>query len=448
MKKKLMIFLPMLFTAMLLSQTMFAQYKIQPKMKWWYADRFGMFIHFGSYSYLGHGEWAFAIEKWNKKDYQTEVSAKFDPVNFDAGKIARLAKRAGMKYLVITAKHHEGFCMWPTKVKSFTDYTGKKIYDLKDYTKFGKRDILKELADSCRAEGIKFCLYYSILDWGDPTQTIYQHNFSKMVSFKAREQYIKNMKKQLKELITRYHPAVLWFDGDWTFNGGKPTLTKWWTKSDGEALYAYLMKLDPNLIVNNRVCRGFGLGDFTSPEQRVPPAPMKRPWETCLTMNHSWGYDSRDSSFKSTKDLIHKLATIASRDGNFLLNIGPKGDGTVPSHEVAILDSIGNWMDVYGESIYGTTRSPFKTQPKWGVFTKKEGNLYAQVFNWPSDGILKIPAIKNQIKKVYLMNNPSEPLHYAVTKEGIRISVPAKAPNADNSVIVIDVAGLPSAPAN
>lgn len=441
-----MLFLLVFFTTLFLSQEICAQYKIPPKMKWWYNDRFGMFIHFGSYSYLGHGEWAFAIERWTKKNYQTEVSAKFDPVKFSPGGIARLAKRAGMKYIVLTAKHHEGFCMWPTKVKGFKDYNGKKIYDLQDFTKFGKQDIMKELDDSCKALGIKFCIYYSILDWNDPTQTIYKHNFSKMASFKARKKYIKNMKKQLKELITKYHPAVLWFDGDWTYNGGKPTLTKWWTKSDGEALYKYVTRLDPNLIVNNRVCRGFGLGDFTCPEQKIPPAPLKRPWETCLTMNHSWGYTASDTSFKSTRDLIHKLATIVSRDGNFLLNIGPKGDGTVPSQEVAILDSIGNWMDIYGESIYGTTRSPFKTQPKWGVFTKKEGKLYAHVFDWPSERILRIPSIKNTVKRVYLMNNPSVSLPYSVKKDGIEISVPAKAPNADNSVIVVDVSGMPAAP--
>ena len=170
MKKNLIPAIIVLFTLLLISSYSNAQYKIPPKMDWWYNGRFGMFIHFGSYSYLGHGEWAFSTENWTKTDYQTKVSAHFNPVDFDAGEIARLAKRAGMKYLVITAKHHEGFSMWKTNVQSFKDTTGTKMYDLPDFTPFKTRDILQELKDSCDAEGIKFCLYYSILDWNHSSQ--------------------------------------------------------------------------------------------------------------------------------------------------------------------------------------------------------------------------------------------------------------------------------------
>jgi alpha-L-fucosidase len=240
-----------------------------------------MFIHFGSYSYLGRGEWAFFNDNYWKSKYQTQVSSKFNPVNFNAGTIAGLAKQAGMKYVVITAKHHEGFCMWQTAVQSFKDTTGTTLYDLPDFTPFGTRDILQELKDSCEAQGLKFGLYYSIMDWNHASQKAnHSTYYSDMISTTARTNYINDMKAQLSELITKYHPAVMWFDGDWTYNSGSPTLKSWWTKSDGIDLYNYLISLDTNLVVNERVCRGFGLGDFECPEQTVPAAPLSRQWET------------------------------------------------------------------------------------------------------------------------------------------------------------------------
>lgn len=231
-----------------------AQYTIPAKMNWWYESRFGMFIHFGSYSYLAQGEWAMS-GNYTKNTYQTQVSAKFNPTNFNAGTIARLAQRAGMKYLVITAKHHEGFCIWPTAVKSFKSIDTTKLYDLREYTAFKTRDILKELKDSCDAVGVKFCLYYSILDWNHPSQEISRgssannwYTFSTMASETARTNYIADMKAQLKELTDTYHPAILWFDGDWTYNYGNYNYAttpadKWWTKADGEDLQNYLRGL-------------------------------------------------------------------------------------------------------------------------------------------------------------------------------------------------------------
>ena len=422
-----------------------AQYTIPSKMEWWYHDRFGMFIHFGSYSYLGHGEWAFAIENWTKANYQTQVTANFNPASFNPGEIARLAKNAGMKYLVITAKHHEGFCMWQTAVQSFKDYTGTKLFDLPDFTAFKTRDILKELKDSCDAQGIKFCLYYSILDWDHPSQTIYQQNYSTMASMTARANYINDMKAQLGELITKYHPYIMWFDGDWTYNSGSPTLTSWWTKSDGIALYDTLIKLDSNLLVNERVFRGAGLGDYECPEQTVPVTPPGRPWETNQTMNNSWGYNAGDNNYKTPKTLIQQLVQVVSRDGNYLLNIGPKGDGTVTPQSVTILSAFGDWMKTYSESIYGTARSPYKTEPHWGVYTKKTGKLYTHVFAWPANGLLKIPSLTNTINKIYLMNDTTALLNHTDSSGCITISVPANAPNAINSVVVVDVSGVPSA---
>lgn len=444
-KKSNIIFSALLISMLIFTEISFAQYNIPSKMNWWYEARFGMFIHFGSYSYLAHGEWAYSVENWTKTNYQTQVSTKFNPTNFNAGTIARLAKKAGMKYLVITAKHHEGFAMWQTAVQSFKDVSGTKLYDLPDFTSFGKRDVLQELKDSCDAVGIKFCLYYSILDWNHSSQEINRTTYySNMASMTARTNYIIDMKAQLSELITKYHPAIMWFDGDWTYNSGSPTLTSWWTKADGLDLYNYLLGLDPNLVINERICRSFGIGDYECPEQEVPTSPKSRPWETCQTMNGSWGYNAADGNYKSSKTLIQQLVTVASRDGNYLLNIGPKGDGTVPSQSIDILNSFGDWMNIYGESIYGTTRSPFKTEPAWGVYTKKPNKLFAHIFVWPVNGLLRIPSLSNTINKIYLMNDTTTSLNYTDSSGCITISLPAKAPNANNSVVVVDVTGVPT----
>ena len=447
--EKRSLFISVLLVFMLFFQQIAtAQYVIPAKMDWWYADRFGMLVCFGSYSYYANGEWEFSNDNWSKSGYQTTISSKFNPVNFNGGTIARLAKNAGMKYLVITAKHHEGFCMWPTAVQSFTDVTGTKLYDLHDFTAFKTRDIIQELKDSCDAQGIKFCLYYSILDWNHPSQQISKGTliYSTMASFDARTNYINDMKAQLNELITKYHPAALWFDGDWMLNGGTPTLASWWTKADGLDLYNYLMGLDRTLVVNERVCRGFGLGDYLCPEQTVPATPEIRPWETCQTMNNSWGYNANDNSYKSSKDLIQQMVQVVSRDGNYLLNIGPKGDGTVPDGSVAILTDFATWMSNNSESIYGTTRSPYPTEPSWGYFTKKAGKLFAHVFDWPSDNILEVPSLSNTINNIYLLNDSTKSLIYSESMGMLKITLPNVAPNSTNSIVVISVSGIPAIP--
>lgn len=458
MKKSYAYLIVILFVTMLFSaQKVTAQYSIPAKMNWWYESRFGMFIHFGSYSYLAQGEWAMS-GNYTKTTYQTQVSAKFNPAKFNAGTIARLAKKAGMKYLVITSKHHEGFCMWPTAVKSFKSIDTTKLYDLREYTPFDKtRDVLKELKDSCDAVGVKFCLYYSILDWNHPSQQISRgtsannwYTYSTLTSATAKANYIRDMKLQLKELIDNYHPAVLWFDGDWTYNYGAYTYgvtsaDKWWTKADGVDLQNYLRGLDPNLLMNERVFRGAGLGDWDCSEGSTLSSPNTRPWETCQTMNNSWGYNSGDNNYKTTKALIQELVQNVSRDGNYLLNIGPKGDGTVPGESVTKLDSIGNWMDIYSSSIYGVTRSPFSSEPVWGLYTKKSGKLYAQVFVWPATGLLKVPSLTNTIHKIYLLNDTTTLLNFKDSLGYIRISVPVNAPNRISSVVVIDETGVPKA---
>ncbi len=430
-----------IFQLIFLDASSVSAYSVPSNMKWWDDARFGMFIHFGSYSYYGQGEWAMQEQRISKKDYQTNISSNFNPTDFDATAIVDYAKKAGMKYLIITAKHHEGFSMWDTQVASFKDYTGTKMYSLQQYTPFGStgRDILMELKNACDAAGIEFGLYYSILDWNHSSQNIELY-YSKMTSTKARANYIKDMKAQLKELITLYNPSILWFDGDWTYNKGTPTLSSWWTKSDGQDLYNYLKELNPDILVNERVCRGFDLGDYECPEQKVPAAPLSRSWETCETMNGAWGYkEKNENSYKSVKAIIQELATVVSREGNFLLNIGPKGDGSMTSGSQEILSGVGKWMDTYSDSIYGTSRNPFTKDPAWGTYTQKGKKVYAHVFDWPTKGKLEASALsKGKIKKIYLLNNTKTSLKYTLKKGIISISVPKTAPNADDSVIVIE----------
>ncbi|MCD9879952.1 alpha-L-fucosidase [Streptomyces guryensis] len=420
-------------------------YSVPSKMAWWYQARFGMFIHFGSYSYLGHGEWAFSTENYTKSGWQTQVSPHFNPAGFNADTIADLALKAGMKYLVITAKHHEGFAMYDSDVASFTDTTGTKQYNLHDYTAY-QSDLLAALKSACEARGIKFGLYYSIMDWNHSSQTINRNtNYSDMASMSARSAYITDMKAQLQELLTKYDPAILWFDGDWCGNPSTPTLTDWWTQSDGADLYNWLISRKPSLVVNERVKRDVGLGDFACPEQTVPAAPLSRPWETCATMNGAWGYNAgAENSYRSVKAIVQEFVTVVSRDGNYLLNIGPKGDGTPTPGSVAILQGLASWMTTYSDSVHGTTASPFTAEPSWGKFTKKDGRLFAHVFTWPTSGTLQIPLIHNTVNRVYLMNNPTASLSYTVSGGNINVSIPTTAPNANDSVVVVEVTGVPA----
>lgn len=441
--------LHILMTAVLILGMFFSRssavcaYTVSDNMKWWADDRFGMFIHLGVYSCYGKGEWVMSEEKIPKKKYQEKIAAKFNPTEFDAEMIVEYAKKAGMKYIVITAKHHEGLAMWDTQVESFKDYTGTKIFSLQKYTPFGttNRDILMELRDACEAAGIRFGLYYSIIDWNHSSQEI-SNDFTTMSSMAAREDYIRDMKAQLQELVTRYQPAVMWFDGDWTYNKGKATLSSWWTKADGKDLYDYMKGISPDIIINERVCRGFSLGDFECPEQTVPDKPLSRQWETCQTMNGAWGYKiSREKSYRSAKDIVQELATVASKEGNYLLNIGPKGDGSMTSGSKKVLDGVGKWMGPHSDSIYGTVRSPFRKDPSWGTYTRKGKTVYAHVFKWPKNGKLTVSRYKKgKLKSVYLQGKAKKKLKYTIKKNKITLKVPKSAPDKQDTVIVMDYA--------
>jgi len=415
------------------------------RMEWWREARLGMFIHWGLYA-IPAGEWNGnkipRLGEWIMEKAQIPVAEyeklaeQFNPVSFNADQWVRIAKDAGMKYIVITSKHHDGFCLWDSKV---TDY------DIMDATPF-KRDILKELSEACRKEGVRLCFYHSIMDWHNPDaqapfypkyddgkQT--NPNFSRYV-----ETYLK---PQIKELVINYGPlGVLWFDGEWV---------KDWTEPMGRDMYNYVRGLQPDIIINNRVGKGRkGMrpsskadefaGDFGTPEQRIPATGLPGVnWETCMTMNDTWGYKSYDDNWKSAEDLLHKLADIASKGGNFLLNVGPTSEGLIPAPSVERLAAIGEWMRVNGESIYGTTASPLGELP-WGRCTAKPGKLYLHVFDWPKDGRLQVPRLKDKVTKAYLLAD-KERSELAVRRKGKDkvITVPKEAPDKINTVIVLEI---------
>ena len=416
------------------------------RMAWWDEAKFGMFIHWGLYAvpageYKGTkteqiGEWIMDHLNIPIAEYE-EFATQFNPVKFDANEWVSLAKKAGMKYIVITSKHHDGFCLWDTKYTS---------WDIMDSSPF-KRDVLKELSDACKQEGIKLCFYHSIMDWHHPdAQAAFEPKYNQgKTSENINPQfprYLKNyMKPQLKELLSNYGDiGVLWFDGEWIPD---------YTSEMGKEVYNYLRNIKPDLIINNRVDKGRqgmrGMdaegdfaGDFGTPEQEIPDTGMPgTKWESCMTMNDTWGFKHFDDNWKSSETLIHNLVDITSKGGNFLLNVGPTAEGLIPGPSIERLEDMGRWMEINQESIYGTEASPFD-KPSWGRFTRKDNRIYAHVFDWPADSMLLIPEIRETGKAWLLADKNMSPLTIENSGSGISIKLPAEAPDTIVSVIVIE----------
>ncbi len=417
------------------------------RMQWWRDARFGMFIHWGLYAVPAgewkgetrHAEWIRTTAEIPLKEYDQFLS-QFNPVDFNAEAWVQMAKDAGMKYITLTSKHHDGFCLWDSKETEFDIMS----------TPF-KRDILKELADACRKiGGVKLCFYHSIMDWHHPDyneRRVWEKD--RPAEGTDRKKYISYLKNQLKEIVTNYGDiGVLWFDGEWE---------NFWKHEDGVDLYNYVRSLDPSIIINNRVDKGRGgmagmttaggfAGDFGTPEQEIPETGLPGvDWESCMTMNNNWGYNKADKNFKTTKDLLRKLIDIASKGGNFLLNIGPKADGTFPQESVDRLKAIGGWMKANGESIYGTSASPFE-HTSWGRVTQKKNGentlLYLHVFDWPQDGRLRLTGIGNQPVSVYGLAGKKQ-LEYSAADNTITIDLPPVTVDTICTVIVVEVAGKP-----
>lgn len=357
------------------------------RMAWWSEARFGMFIHWGLYSQWGchypgtNGTLISGSTEHMMRHLQipladyAKIATVFNPTNFSADEWVSIAKSAGMKYMVITSKHHDGFAMYDS---------ASSDYNIVRRTPW-HRDPIAELNDACRRQGLKLGIYYSLgRDWEDPdcpTRDGYRSNtwdFPNETNKVFAKYFERKVKPQVTELLTKYHPAVLWFD----------TPEKISTEQSKELL-ALIRKLQPDCIVNSRV--GHSLGDYGVSEQKIPGSADVKPWETCMTLNGHWGYFLGDEKWKSPETVIRNLVDIVSKGGNYLLNVGPTGEGIIPSGAVKDLSAVGAWMKVNGESIYGTTASPLKTQPAWGRITKTSDKLYLHVFDWPKDGKLVVP---------------------------------------------------------
>ncbi len=400
------------------------------RMRWWREAKFGLFIHWGVYAVPAgaygdkktYGEWIMHSAKIPVAEYRG-FAAKFNPVKYDPTLWAEIARDAGMRYVVITSKHHDGFALYPSAATS---------WDIEDATPY-RRDLLGPLVKAAQSKGLKIGFYYSqAQDWihEGGAKSGFQEGGGWDEAHKGSfDSYLRNIAEpQVTELLTRYPIDILWWD------------TPTWMNAARTRQLAALTKLRPGLITNNRLGTGFG-GDTGTPEQFVPVTGFKGDWETCMTMNGHWGYNAADDRWKSSSELIRKLADICAKGGNFLLNVGPTAEGEFPAPCVERLCDMGRWLRVNGESIYGTSAGPF-AHLSWGVATRKGDLLYLHVFDWPRDGKLRVP-VRNKAKAAWLMGSPGSTLSVAQEAERLVISVPAQAPDPVDSVVVLQLSGEP-----
>jgi alpha-L-fucosidase len=423
------------------------------RLEWWRQARFGMFVHWGVYSYLG-GTWqgkaqtgyAEHIQRRNKIPipvYREQVVAKFNPVEFNADEWIRTAKEAGMGYFIITAKHHDGFAMWDSKV---SDYNVVKA------TPF-KRDPMKELKAACRKYGLKFGFYYShAFDWGDanapgndwdydnPGGDLGLHGgrnwweSSPELLPKIRKYVDEKSIPQLLELLRNYDPDILWFD----------TPSKLPPEENLRILKA-VRQAKPGLVINGRLVHG--MGDYDSTTDRPAEfVPHEGDWEGIPTTNESYGWNQNDRSHKPPEHFIRLLAKAAARGGNVLLNVGPMGNGKMDPPDVEILRGIGAWWKINGESIRGTTRTPLAVQA-WGESTRKDNRLYLHVFTWPTNGQLVVGGLEGDVKRAWLLADAKcTPLKATrLNALDLSLAVPKTAPDAVDSVVVVECAAGPVA---
>jgi alpha-L-fucosidase len=384
----------------------------QRRMEWWHAAKFGMFIHWGLYSVYGHHEWAMAEEGIPVAEYE-QLAKQFKPQPNAARAWAKLAKQAGQKYMVMTTKHHEGFCNFDT---TLTNYCAPK--------QGPGRDLVAEYVEAARAEGLRVGFYYSLMDWHHPDGARCATDEA------ARQRFVEYTHGLIQELLTNYGKIdVLWYDVDW------PLDKKGW---ESEKMNEMVFKLQPDIIVNNRN----GLeGDFSTPEQEIRAARTGRAWESCMTMNDSWGYQRADDNWKTPKTLLRNLVECAQGGGNYLLNIGPKGDGSIPPESVQRLTEVGKWMDKHGPTIYETERSQV-TDSVLAGFTRKGNTLYVQVYNWPGSTVA-VGAIKTKVNSAQLFTTGQK---IEMKQEEFRVQftgLPEKAPEEPITSIAVECEGEP-----
>ncbi|HEY2804355.1 MAG TPA: alpha-L-fucosidase [Gemmatimonadales bacterium] len=403
------------------------------RMGWWRDARFGLFLHWGLYSILA-GEWGGRTDyaEWIRNnahipltDYDRLVG-RFNPVQFDADAWVSMAKQAGMKYVTITSKHHDGFCLFDNRLTEFCVRN----------TPF-RRDIMKEMADACRRQDMKICWYHSIMDWHHPDYLPRRdwEAETRAVGNARYARFVEYLHGSVRQLLANYGDiGVMWFDGQWEGT---------WTHDYGRALYDACRSLQPNVIVNNRV-EGWSpvpvtqqLGDFRTPEQEVPATGWPgMDWESCITMNGNWGFNPHDHDFKSAAQLIGLLVETASKGGNLLLNVGPKADGTFPAESVERLAAIGRWMAVNGDAIHGTTASPFASSPF--RVTTKGNRLNLFLASWPTTPLV-VPGLVTPVRTAYLLADTGKtPIPITPGPRGPALTLPTTAPDPVCSVIVLE----------
>jgi alpha-L-fucosidase len=405
------------------------------RMQWWREAKFGMFIHWGVYAVpagtykdkrvAGIGEWIMLRGTIPVAEYR-EYASSFNPVKYHPDDWAKLARDAGMKYIVITSKHHDGFALFPSDVTE---------WDIADATPY-KKDLITPLARAARRNGLKFGTYYSqAQDWTHPGggKSGYDEGDGWDAAHKGSfDEYLTKIAvPQTREILTRIKPDILWWD-----------TPRWMTTNRAKPLHD-LIALRPGLITNNRLGGGYR-GDTETPEQFIPATGFKdRDWETCMTMNDTWGFKSYDQNWKTTGTLIRNLVDIVSKGGNYLLNVGPTAEGEIPEPSIQRLKEIGAWMKVNGDAIYDTTASPF-SKLSWGRCTKKVtdkgGTLFFHVFDWPRDGKLVLPGLRNRITDARLLAT-REKVSATMDGDNVILSLPAKAPDPIASVIAVKFSG-------
>ena len=405
------------------------------RMQWWREARFGMFIHWGLYcipagewngkEYPQIGEWIMKNAKIPVAEYR-QLATKFNPVKFNAHDFVSTAKNAGMKYIAITSKHHDGFAMFKSNASK---------YNIVDATPYGK-DVIKALAEECQKQGLKLCFYYSqSRDWNEANGLDNDWDFPKERNF---QKYLdEKVKPQLTELLTGYGPiGLIWFDTPMDIS-----------KEQAQSLKDHVRRLQPECIISGRLGGGVETDYMSTGDNVIPATVVPGDWEVPATLNNTWGFKKNDHEWKSPEALTRLLFDIAAKGGNYLLNVGPTAEGLIPQESVDMLAKVGDWMKTNSECIYGTQASPYKIEFKWGNITQKTGKLYLGIFNWPTTDFY-LEGLKNKVKKVYLLADKQQkalPIEDEYNKKTgyhrLEIELPKAAPDKVVSVVVVEIEG-------